>query len=178
MEFYIYNKKGKSFFQMDEVNGVVEVIDLDYSNPVKAIEKLMQIHTVWKQSPDQYFRKFVTNDTFADYDDLMNLAKFFRRIGSVITARRELDSAIENAMENNNIECCEPSVELGDLLLLDARGNTVKVNSRQFSEYGVYLDYIYDQTYYFDRFCELLGDMYEEMAYKYDEYLAENENIE
>lgn len=177
MEFYILNKKGKSYFHMDEVNSTVEVLDIDYSNPVKAIEKLMQIHPVWKAAPDsEDFKKFITTDTFVDYNDLMNLSKFFKRIGSVIEARNALDSAIESVIESENIECCNPSVDLGDLILLDAQGNTVKVNNRQFSDFRTYLDFIYDRTWYFDKFCEKLSDMYEEMAYKYDDYLDNQKN--
>lgn len=177
MEFYILNKKGKSYFHMDEVNSTVEVLDIDYSNPAKAIEKLMQIHPVWKTSPDsEQFKQFTKSVTFADYDDLINLSKFFRRIGSVIEARRTLDSAIERAMEDENIECCDPSINLGDLILLDAHGNTVKVTTSQFSNYEAYLNFIYDHTWYFNKFCEKIGEMYEEMAYKYDEYLANQEN--
>lgn len=177
MEFYILNKKGKSYFHMDEVNSTVEVLDIDYSNPAKAIEKLMQIHSVWKTAPDsEDFKKFITTDTFVDYNDLMNLSKFFKRIGSVLEARRALEEAIESAIESENIECCIPSLNLGDLILLDAQGNTVKVNERHFSSFEAYLAFIYDHTWYFDKFCEKLGDMYEEMAYKYDEYLDNQEN--
>lgn len=177
MDFYISNKKGKSYFHMDEVNSTVEVLDIDYSNPAKAIEKLMQIHSIWKAAPDsEDFKKFVKSDTFVDYEDLENLSKFFKRIGNVIVARRALERALENAMEDEEIECCDPSIDLGDLILLDAQGNTVKVSNRQFSDYRTYLDFIYDQNWKFDEFCERLGDMYEEMAYKHDEYLANQEN--
>lgn len=56
---------------MDEVNSTVEVLDIDYSNPAKAIEKLMQIHPVWKTSPDsEQFKQFTKSVTFADYDIL------------------------------------------------------------------------------------------------------------
>lgn len=106
----------------------------------------------------------------------MLITIFFRRIGSVIEARRTLDSAIERAMEDENIECCDPSINLGDLILLDAHGNTVKVTTSQFSNYEAYLNFIYDHTWYFNKFCEKIGEMYEEMAYKYDEYLASQEN--
>ena len=48
----------------------------------------MQIHPVWKTSPDsEQFKQFTISVTFTDYDDLINLSKFFKRIGSVIEAR-------------------------------------------------------------------------------------------
>lgn len=176
MDFYIYNKKGKTYFKMDEVNNTMEVLNIDYSNPAKAIEQLMQIHSIWKAAPDSdTIKKYITSDTFVDYEDLEKLSKFFKRIGSVITARRALERALENALEDEDIECCDPSIDLGDLILLDAQGNTVKVNKNQFSDFKKYLDFIYDQNWKFDEFCEQLGEMYEEMSYKYDEYVANQE---